>query len=300
MTAREAKGGGRALLRLLKALSRTGAVAEVDTSNSASPVRIRVLSSLAGQDQILHHASADAWQRAVAMRLITERSDAHWEIAALGRERLAISKSPTTTSNRTGQSREPPGLTSSAGPTIARPRTVGPIEAASESPLAWLRRRRDKSGAPMISAAQFEAGERLRSDFERGQLMPRLTVDWDQAAAGGSRRVPSAAVALELSDGALAARQRVNHALTALGPELASVLVDVCCHLKGLEQLERAAGWPQRSAKIVLTLGLSALARHYGIERTNPNAGPEQIRHWGADGYRPDLDRADQDPEFEA
>jgi Domain of unknown function (DUF6456) len=35
----------------------------------------------------------------------------------------------------------------------------------AESPLAWLRRRKDRDGEAMISQAQFDAGERLRSEF---------------------------------------------------------------------------------------------------------------------------------------
>ena len=131
----------------------------------------------------------------------------------------------------------------------------------------------------------------MRTDYEIAQLMPRLTVDWQRAASGETRGLPGALRGLEISDRALAARERVSRALGSVGPELAGALVDVCCHLKGLEQLEKAEGWPQRSAKIVLLMGLSALARHYGIgpgagsgERV---AGPARVRHWGADGYRP-------------
>ena len=68
-----------------------------------------------------------------------------------------------------------------------------------------------------------------------------------------------------MRDGQLRARERFRAALAGVGPEFTSILVDVCCYLKGLEEVEQSAGWPQRSAKVVLLLGLSALARHYGL-----------------------------------
>ena len=140
----------------------------------------------------------------------------------------------------------------------------------------------------MISDRQFHAGERLRADYEQGQLMPRLTIDWQRLGNAGECSGRRGADAMEISERALAARERVNRALMSVGPELGGMPVDVCCHLKGLEQLERAAGWPQRSAKIVLQVALSALARHYGLD----GGGSEErrpMRHWGADGYRPDI-----------
>lgn len=161
-----------------------------------------------------------------------------------------------------------------------------------ESPLAWLRRRKDKDGTPLIDAAQFDAGEHLRADYTFGQLMPSVTSRWAPITAGKSgRRAPPLGGA-ELQDHTLAARQRVHLALEAVGPELAGILVDVCCHLKGLEDAERAQGWPLRSAKVVLQLALTRLARHYGLLPTTAPAAdnrPARIRHWGTEGYKPVL-----------
>jgi hypothetical protein len=54
----------------------------------------------------------------------------------------------------------------------------------SESPLAWLARRKGRDGRAMISPDQFIAGEKLRADFTRGNLMPRVTSNWSAPTGG--------------------------------------------------------------------------------------------------------------------
>jgi hypothetical protein len=159
----------------------------------------------------------------------------------------------------------------------------------AESPIAWLRRRKDKDGEPMISQPQFDAGERLRADFWFAQMTPRVTANWSGVGGTGRRRKYGAGSSSDMLDNVAAARERVGRALAVVGPELAGVLIDVCCHLKGLEAAEREAGWPQRSGKVVLQLALSRLARHYGLGESASHATPRaaQVRHWGSDDYRP-------------
>jgi len=158
---------------------------------------------------------------------------------------------------------------------------------ASESPLAQLRRRKDKTGRPFLCARSFDAGERLRSDYSRGQIIPRTGMNWSFLGVSGSGGRRGAAY-VELNDAALAARGRVELALDAVGPEHAGVLVDVCCFLKGLERVEAERSWPARSAKIVLKSALSALARHYDPpERKDGRKQP--MLHWGTDDYRPRI-----------
>lgn len=160
-----------------------------------------------------------------------------------------------------------------------------------ESPLGWLARRRDKAGKPILDANQLMAGERLRMDFTRGQMMPRMSVDLTAARTGGGRSGRAGAMA-DLSDSALGARDRVNAALGAVGPELSGLLVDVCCFLKGLELVERERGWPARSAKVVLLIALSRLADHYGYGREARGAARSgSPAHWGTEDYRPRIER---------
>ena len=159
----------------------------------------------------------------------------------------------------------------------------------AESPIAWLYSRRDADGNSLISEAQFNAGERLRADFWFGQMSPNITQSWNAspATAFGRRSAPGAGV--ELADNVVAAQERVRRALAAVGPELSGILIDVCCHLRGLEDAERRAGWPQRSGKIVLGVALSALARHYGFTAPATPRTP-RVRHWGDGTYRPSID----------
>lgn len=158
----------------------------------------------------------------------------------------------------------------------------------AESPLAWLARRTDKSGAPLIAPCQFAAGERLRADYTYAGLTGRLTASYgpQSGRSGGGEE------AAYISETVLAARQRVSHALKAVGPELAGVLLDVCCHLKGLEEVEQEEGWPRRSGKIVLQKALTSLARHYGLISEAQALGEvrRRLQHWGTGDYRPSFD----------
>lgn len=159
---------------------------------------------------------------------------------------------------------------------------------AAESPLALLHRRKGKDGRPFIDGREFRAGERLRADYTRGQIMPRLGVNWSSVGSAGRGSGAAGGIG-DLTDAALAARRRVEKALMAVGPELSGVLVDICCFLKGMEQVEVERGWPARSAKVVLKSALGALARHY--EPARGGGSPPAPLHWGADDYRPSLNR---------
>jgi len=147
----------------------------------------------------------------------------------------------------------------------------------SESPLGWLARRRGRDGRPLIEPHQLLAGERLRADFTHAHLMPRTTSNWDspiRTGAGGAG---------DFTDRMIAARQRVDNALDRVGPEFAGLLLDVCCFLKRLEDIERERAWPARSAKVVLQLGLDRLARHYGYDAQACGKAHADVRTWLAE-----------------
>ena len=152
---------------------------------------------------------------------------------------------------------------------------------AAESPLDWLRRRKDRHGQPLVDEACFQAGERLRRDLTLAAMLPSVTSRWDAVSdptRGAHGRDPGAA-----SDVVIAARQRVTATLRAVGADLADLLIDLCGFLKGLEQIERDRGWPPRSAKVIVNLALARLADHYGIERAAKGpAHSRGIRAWRA------------------
>jgi hypothetical protein len=141
---------------------------------------------------------------------------------------------------------------------------------AAESPLAWLARR------SLIAPDELQAGERLRADFTRAQMLPRTTARWDAPvgeARGGS---PGAS----FSEAVVAARERVRRAIAAVGPEFSGLLLDVCCFLKPLAAVERERRWPPRSAKVLLRLALQRLARHYGLAAEARGKARAPLRLW--------------------
>jgi hypothetical protein len=157
---------------------------------------------------------------------------------------------------------------------------VGPKFDESESPLVWLARRKGTDGRPLIEPHQLQAGERLRAEFTVAQMMPRTTSNWHSPIAG-RRRDGNAGE--HMSDRMVAARQRMRHALDAVGPEFSGLLLDVCCFLKKLDEVERERRWPARSAKVVLQLALERLARHFGYQRDATGKAAAGVRTWTPD-----------------
>ncbi len=162
------------------------------------------------------------------------------------------------------------------------------VEAAAESPLEWLARRKGRDGRPFISATQFAAGERLRRDYEAGMRGPRVTASWDGAFAASERRRVRARPhdGIDVSERAMAARERVHAALDAVGEELAAILLEVCCLSRGMEAAERRLGWPRRSGRLVLRIALQRLAEHYGMTQAR-RGRQRRILLWGLPDHAP-------------
>lgn len=157
-----------------------------------------------------------------------------------------------------------------------------------ESPLSALHSRKMADGTRFLTCEEFNAGERLRLDFTKGMLMPRVSANWQASVSAGRRSGNTNGIA-DLTDTALAARLRVQSAMEAIGDQLGGVATDICCFLKGFEQVELERKWPKRSAKFMLKAALSVLALYYWPRSTRT----QQTRHWGADGYRPNIGKAE-------
>ena len=129
-----------------------------------------------------------------------------------------------------------------------------------------LARQRDGDAA-FLHPELVEAARRLRSDFERGMLRQRMTVDWDAIGGGGRGGSGGWSGRAELSDASTSARGRYEAARSALGANLRAAVEDACCLDLGLEEIERRNNWPKRSGKMMLRAGLEQLALHYRAPR---------------------------------
>jgi hypothetical protein len=127
----------------------------------------------------------------------------------------------------------------------------------AESPLGWLFARGH------VSRRQYDAGERLRADWERAQLAPRVTMAWD--AAPVSRTRGCAASGLDLSGAQIDARRRFDAAIASAGSGLADILWRIVCAGEGMRDAETALGWPARAGKLVLSFALDRVADYYRV-----------------------------------
>jgi hypothetical protein len=128
---------------------------------------------------------------------------------------------------------------------------------AAESPLGWLFARK------LVDRRQFDAGERLRSDWEHAQLAPRVTMSWDQAPVMRGRG--GALLGPDLTGAQLDAKRRFEAAIAAAGPGLSDILWRIVCAGEGMRDAETALGWPARAGRLVLTLALDRVATYYRI-----------------------------------
>lgn len=148
------------------------------------------------------------------------------------------------------------GTKSPRQPNVVRPVRSVTVNLA-ESPLGWSFSR------GLLTQRQFDAGERLRFDWERGQLAPRVTIAWDSTpmAGGAADRLPSPTSAGRRSTPCGGSTLRSP----APGKALADILWRIVCAGEGMREVESALGWPAPPGKVVLTLALDRVADYYRI-----------------------------------
>ena len=75
-------------------------------------------------------------------------------------------------------------------------RAVPVLVNEGESPIGWLKSRKDRNGRPLISEEQYAAGERLRADYWFAHLSPRVTSNWEAPAPSHARRTAPSSPAM--------------------------------------------------------------------------------------------------------
>lgn len=263
----------RAVLRILKFLVKAPALCDNGTTSNKLLLTSCVSGTIACENRLL--------QKLISHRSVDIKLD-EITITAAGRQVLHALKLTLEASVADGRERD---LDVQMINLDGQPQTV--MVNMAESPLALLYRLNKQTGKRFLSDEEFQAGERLRADFTRGNMLPSITANWEAITTKRSRGERGGVA--DLSDHALDCRARVDKALKAVGPELSGVLLDICCFLKGLELVERERTWPARSAKMLLKTALSILHRHY-----TSGKGPETdftgtLFHWGDTDYRPSL-----------
>ena len=124
----------------------------------------------------------------------------------------------------------------------------------AESPLSWLH------AHGHLDDRLFDAGERLRADYEAAQIAPSITMRWDPVrirATGGDQLSPG--------ERQMAARRRFEGAMEAAGKGLEDIVWRVVCACETLPVAEKALDWPARRGKLVLRLALDRVAGFYRI-----------------------------------
>ena len=139
--------------------------------------------------------------------------------------------------------------------------------------------------AAFLLPHHMEAAARFSRLFERAHLQPRVTMSYDpgRTVARGGR--PDGT---DLSDMAADARKILAGLHRRLPADCAGVLIDVCGFHKGLQTVETERGWPRRSAKLVLRIGLEHLALQLGLSGTAEGLEHGRQRLWLGEGAKPE------------
>lgn len=279
----------RKMVRVLKVLAGGGHIRQIPTIDVGTEAGRRLYGLFKDTNRL--SLPAQKLEREFVQHLLsnglTSQKGSLISITSEGRGWLKRQKSGTASNDLREQHLDVQS-TSPVVPTASNMRDTFVTANAAESPLIWLYIRKGKSGEPLITPSQYKAGLRLHGDYRQAGVDTLTTAKWDSPMSRSGRKggggLPS-----NPGEHRLDALQRFRSAIDDVGPELSGVLVDVCCLERGLGDVEASNRWPRRSAKVILDLGLTRLARHYGLEASQTSV-KRTMRHWGDDSYRPGID----------
>ncbi len=141
---------------------------------------------------------------------------------------------------------------------------------------------RGRGGEPaFLEPHQLEAARRVQALFERSHLRPRVTMHYGPRIGGGRGH------GNDIGDMAADARRQLAGLYAALPADCADLVVDICGFEKGLQEAETERGWPRRSAKLVLRIGLEAAAQRFGLTSNATGAPTKRVQTWMEEGARP-------------
>ena len=149
--------------------------------------------------------------------------------------------------------------------------------ARDDDALARLAAGRPGGEPAFLAPHHLAAAERFEQLIRRAQLSPRVTMSYNPARVGGTRGGNGVETA---SEGSADARLKLSRLAGTLPADCWGVVFDVCGLGKGLQLVETERRWPRRSAKLVLRIGLSQLAAHWGLMPTATGGEQSRPRHW--------------------
>lgn len=136
----------------------------------------------------------------------------------------------------------------------SEPRRAAPardlrVGVGGDSPLDMLRRRKDKTGQPYLSAAEVEVAHIAELGFTAAGFPPSLGMTGEEFVARGAEGCVDSAMG-----------HRFIETMRELGDGLSDIVLRVICLREGLEAVEKRLGWSARSGKVVLKIALMRLA----------------------------------------
>ncbi len=139
------------------------------------------------------------------------------------------------------------------------------------------------AGGGFLEPHHVEAGKRVSLWGARAELRQRVTMSYDPAQIGGRRRGAGA----DIADMAVEARKSLARLYAELPRDCAETIIDVCVFEKGLQVIEAERGWPRRSAKLVLRIGLDRLAETLGLTSRAEGRASARLTAWLDEDFAP-------------